>query len=345
MSDDTPLKVVVIGGGTGNSTVLGGLKHRIGHHLTAVVNTFDDGGGTGKIRDEYGGIAVGDLRQCARAMSDLSADALAVLEGRYGKGTGLSDMNVHGQTVGNLLLHQAIHQFRGDYVRAIHAYSEIYRIRGNVLPVSHDSRRLRLTTVDGILIEGEHEAEMTDIASLKGAEISFDGEASISEAAKEAISEADMVVLAPGDLYTSIAPNLAVEGMREALEQAKLVVMVANLMNRARHTAGFTALDYAREYERIIGARVIGRVLYNIAPLDSQALRDQLEAYGSHPVVPDEAGLREAGYRPVARDLLSAERPEFDVNDALADTRSNIRHDPRKVADALVQVASQSDHA
>ncbi len=335
---ESPLNIVVIGGGTGNSTVLGGLKPYIYDGLTAVVNTFDDGGGTGKIRQEYGGIAVGDLRQCARAMSDLSSDALGVLEGRYGPGTGMSDMNVYGQTVGNLLLDQAHQLFKGDPERTIAAYSDIYRIRGQVLPVSDDSRRLRITTVDGKVIEGEHEAEMTNTPSLMGAEVGFDGEAVISGQAEAAISNADMVVLAPGDLYTSIAPNLAVRGMKEALQKATAVVQVSNLMNRERHTADFTALDYAKEYERIIGARVIHRVLYNNASIPKDALKVQADFFGSYPVKADRDGLKAAGYRPMAKDLISHDDVIIDVNDALANTRSTIRHDGKKVAKALMAI-------
>ncbi len=333
-----PLDIVVIGGGTGNSTVLEGLKPWAGDGLTAVVNTFDDGGGAGKIRQEYGNIAVGDLRQCARAMSDLSPRALKILEGRYGPGSGLSNMNVHGQTVGNLILEKALQEYAGDPDGIIDAYSEIYQIRGKVLPVSHDSRQLWVTTKDGVTIKGEHEIEETPIPSLMGAEISFDKETSISEQAEAAISEADLVVLAPGDIYTSIGPNLAVRGMKEALRKATAVVQVANLMNRNRHTVGFSAIDYATEYDRIIGERMIDRVLYNNGRLDGAALKYQAKVYGSHPVEADHAALESAGYRPFGKDLLSHQEVKLDANDAIANTRSTIRHDADKVAHALMGI-------
>jgi uncharacterized cofD-like protein len=333
-----PLEVVVTGGGTGNSTVLSGLKPWVGEGLTAVVNTFDDGGGTGKIRQEYDGIAVGDMRQCARAMSDYSQDALDALEGRFGQGSGRSDMNIQGQNPGNLLFEQVHQRFAGDPERIASTISELFNVRGKVLPATDDSRRLRISLPDGRTIEGEHAAEETDIPSFKGAEIGFiGGEATISPAAEAAIASADMVVLAPGDLYTSVGPNLAVRGMKEALKKATAVVMVTNLMNRNRHTVGYDALDIAEEYERIIGARVIDRVLYNTNEPDQASLLAQSKV-GSYPVAADYEALNAAGFRPVGKDLLSHNEVKLDPNDAIAETRSTIRHDPQKVAHALMGI-------
>lgn len=333
-----PLKVVVIGGGTGNSTVLAGLKPWVGEGLTAIVNTFDDGGGTGKLRDEYADmLAVGDLRQCLRALSNSPAEELALLDHRFHAGS--SGLGLHGQTLGNLFLAAASQQSGGNFAEALKLVSRMYNITGTVLPASHDNRRLKITSVDGQVIEGEHAAEVADIPSLKGATVGFDKQPTrISEEAEIAIAEADLVVLAPGDLYTSLAPCLAVEGMREALTGAHAVVLVTNLMNRSRHTAGFTALDYAQEYERIIGADgVIDRVLYNTAAPDPNALKAQ-ERIGSSLVKADPVALNAAGYVPVGKDLLSHSAVPLDPNDELAGTRSVIRHDPERVAHALMAV-------
>jgi uncharacterized cofD-like protein len=334
---DAPYDIVVIGGGTGNSTVLQGLKPYAGEGLTAVVNTFDDGGGTGKLRTEYGGIAVGDLRQCLRAQSSLDADVLDIMEDRWGEGSGASGMNLKGQVPGNLLIDRAFRKHAGDPDRAIRAVSRLYQIKGKVLPVSHDSSRLTITLPDGQQILGEHNAEMTELPTFKGARLGFDnGGTTLSEEAEAAIESADMVVL--GDLYTSIGPNLVVKGMKEAIERAKAVVMVANLMNRGRHTVGFNALDYAREYERMIGARVIDRVIYNTESLDPVALAEQARKTKSHPVEPNVAGLEMEGYRPYGADLLSHNVVMPGEHDELGGTRSEIRHDPRKVASAIIGV-------
>lgn len=333
----SPLHITVIGGGTGNSTVLSGLKQWVGPGLSAVVDTFDDGGSTGKIRDEYGGIAVGDLRQCARAMSNLSSDVLACLEGRFEAGSGLSDINVQNQAVGNLVLEKFHQLFKDNPERIISAYSELYNIEGRVLPVCVESCRLNIQMTDGTLLEGEHHIEETKINSLKGSTLGFDKIAYLSNPAKHAISQADMVVIAPGDLYTSIGPNLVVEGMREAIQRAKLVVMVANLMNRDRHTVNFSVLDYVKEYERLLGARFIDKIIYNTAELDKRKLHEQ-EAMGSQPVIVDKNKLESLGYGVLGMDLLSRELVRVDPNDVLAGSRSSIRHDPDKVAKAIMGI-------
>lgn len=333
------LKVVVIGGGTGNSTVLSGLKAWVGDGLTAIVSTFDDGGGAGKLRAEFEGLmAVGDLRQCLRALSDAPQEELTLLEHRFHEGVQHGEFGLEGQTLGNLIITAASQQSNGNFADALSMVGRMYNIRGSVLPASHDSRRLKITLTNGQVILGEHQAEMTELPSLKGADIGFDASpTSISKEAKRAIEDADMVVLAPGDLYTSVAPNLAVKGMREALQKATAVVLVCNLMNRSRHTAGYSALDYALEYERIIGARVIDRVLYNTEELDQKPLKMQARE-GSYPVLADSRALRKAGFTPVGKDLLSHEAVILNRHDQLASTRSTIRHDPEKVALALMGV-------
>lgn len=334
-----PLKVVVIGGGTGNSTVLSGLKTWVGDGLTAIVNTFDDGGGTGKLRDEYVDLlAPGDLRQCLRALSNSPQEELTLLDHRFHEGSKEGSLGLHGQTLGNLIITAASQQNGGNFADALSLVGRMYNITGKVLPASHDNRRLEITLPDGQVIKGEHAAEMTELPSLKGARIGFNKEPThISAEAKQAIEEADLVVLAPGDLYTSLAPCLVVDGMMEALQKATAVVLVCNLMNRSRHTASFTALDYAQEYERIIGAPVIDRVLYNTRALDEGSL-DVQALEGSHPVVADQQALKQAGYTPVGKDLLSSQEVVRNSNDTLAATRSTIRHDPEKVALALMGI-------
>ena len=333
-----PPKIVVIGAGTGNSTVLAGLKPWIGNSLTAVVNTFDDGGGTGKIREEYNGIAVGDMRQCARAMSDYSQDALAVLEGRFPEGTGRSGMNLTGQNPGNILFEQIHQLFADDPQKIVAIISELFNVRGKVLPASNDSRRLRITLSNGDCIEGEHTADETLTSSFKGAQINFiGGLTTISESAKEAIAAAEMVIIAPGDLYTSVGPNLVVIGMKEALKKATMVVMVSNLMNRNRHTVGYDVDDYAQEYERLIGDKVIDYVLYNSQTPERTALLEQA-LLGSRPVLANHKALARSGYKPVGKDLLSEKIVIVDPHDAIAENRSRIRHDPQKVALAIKEI-------
>ncbi|HSX43057.1 MAG TPA: 2-phospho-L-lactate transferase CofD family protein [Candidatus Saccharimonadales bacterium] len=353
-----PRKIVVIGGGTGGSTVVRALNQPpfMEAQVTAIATTFDDGGGTGELRNVYRDLpAVGDMRQCFEAMSALSPQVLSALRSRFGGGDLVSDrLNIEGQAVGNLIIARIMQDelaHGGTFGSALRMAGELFQAKGMVVPPSNDIRRLVFDLPDGTRIIGEHAAEVTTLASLRGTRIAFlDGHpdlgdaaavqaairpAVISAEADEAIRSADVVLLAPGDLYTSLGPNLRVDGMPEALQAAGTVVMVSNLMNRDRHTVGYTTKDYVDEYERIIGMRVIRQVLYNTVPLDPSAVAAQRRT-GSQPVLSDMEGLTAAGYEARGFDLLSHEPVQIDFkNDQLAGLRSQIRHDPAKLAAAI----------
>jgi uncharacterized cofD-like protein len=325
------VNVVVIGGGTGNSTVLSGLRHYVGEGLTAIVNTFDDGGGTGELRDKYPDLAaVGDIRQCVMAMSGVAEEARTVLGHRF-----LAE-GIKGQTLGNLMITAAWAENGGNLGRAVTTLAELFQVKGRVLPASNDNLRLTFNLPDGRRIIGEHTAEETKVPSLKGTVIGFDNCPSPegSEAAEAAILAADMVVYAPGDLYTSIGPVLNMPGIAFALRRTAGVIQVSNLMNRDRHTVGFTTLDYAKEYDRFVGAKVIDATIYNTGQLEPAALAEQVEK-GSRPVRHDADGMHNAGYEAIGKDMLSREKIVHDELDPL-DNRSDIRHDPDKVARAIM---------
>lgn len=328
------VNVVVIGGGTGNSTVLSGLRNYIGEGLTAIVNTFDDGGGSGELRDKYPDLAaVGDLRQCVMAMSAVPEEAKKAFSHRF------AVEGFKGQTLGNLMIAAAWGENGGNLAHAVTTLADLFQVKGRVLPASNDNLRLRFGLEDGRQIIGEHAAEETATASFQGTIIDFDHRPSHngSEAAEAAILSADMVVYAPGDLYTSIAPVLSIPAIAFALQKANAVIQVSNLMNRDRHTVGFTTLDYAQEYDRVVGAKVIAATIYNTGELEPTALAEQV-AIGSQPVRHDAAGMKRAGYESVGKDMLSRETVVHDENDVLKKNRSDIRHDPDKVARAIMGV-------
>lgn len=330
-------QIVVIGGGTGNFTVLSGLKHHVGEGLTAVVGMADDGGSTGALRDEYGVLPPGDIRQCLVALSNASQETRDLINYRIPKGMSEGG-GLSGHTLGNLLIASAQQIKGGDMNAALDMLGKTFDLRGQVLPATLADRRLRLTTVDGEVIDGEHTVEENDTPSLKGAIVGFDKDPTpINERAEAAITEADMVVIAPGDLYTSIAPALAVRGMREALRKARGVVQVANLMNRNRHTAGFTVSDYANETQRIAGAPILTHLLYNSERPDDDTLH-RYAGQREFPVGVDVDVLSEATYHAIGRPLLSHAEVVVDPNDAIGASRSLIRHDPQKVAHALLGI-------
>jgi|GEM_PF-151625 len=357
-----PRNIVTIGGGTGNSMAVRAFSEDPfnGEGVTAIATTFDDGGGTGELRKVYGELpAVGDMRQCFDAMSRLSEGARRSLARRVASGDFSEHLNLGGQTLGNVFIAgtiQAELENQGSFSSALGIVGEVFQVKGAVVPPSDDIRTLIFDLADGTRIIGEHQAEGTHLPSLEGVEISFlDGRAEtcadiadairpadISEAAEAAIKEADLVIIAPGDLYTSIAPNLVVRGMKEALQKANVVMMISNLMNREHHTSEFTTHTYASEITRLIGAKVIERTLYSTTRPDRAALIAQARL-GSHPVLPDVEALKRDGFGPRGFDLISHEDISLDPNDRLSETRSQIRHDPAKVASAVLNIYTSND--
>lgn len=352
-----PQNIVVIGGGTGSSAVIRALTQEpfSGKGVTAIATTFDDGGGTGALREVYPDLpAVGDVRQCLDAMSQLSPIARDALASRFGSGDDSDRLNVEGQTLGNLVIARTIQrmlQKGGTFNAALEAVGQLLQIKGRVVAPSDDIRTLIFDLPDGTRVYGEHQAEQTLIPSFEGAKLSFlngrrgtsDGAeevvepAHISREADAAIRDSDLVIIAPGDLYTSIAPNLSVEGMSSALKAAKAVIMISNLMNRDRHTVDFTVHTYAKEVSRLIGNGVIQHVIYNTGRPDDGVLQTQT-AKGSHPVRPNLSALTRDKYGPRGFDLVSHIGIGIDEDDPLAELRSQIRHDPAKLAAAILQV-------
>lgn len=336
---ETP-NIAVIGGGTGNFTVLSGLKPEVGEGLTAIVSMADDGGSTGQLRDEYGVLPPGDIRQCLVALSNASQEMRDLINYRIPKGI-TETGGLSGHTIGNLLIAAEQRLSDGDMNLALDRLGRIFDIEGRVLPVTLADRRLRVTTLGGRVIEGEHAVEEDQSYSLQGARVGFDKEPTpINERAEAAIAEADMVVIAPGDLYTSIAPALAVQGMREALKGARRVVQVANLMNRHRHTVGFTVADHAAEVERIVGAPVLDTVIYNTQQPNARTLRRYAKE-GEYPLGVSAAELAAAHYQALGRPLLSGAQVKLDASDELAASRSLIRHDAQKMAKVLLDLAAE----
>jgi uncharacterized cofD-like protein len=339
MSETSPegsQQIIVIGGGTGNFTVLSGLKEEVvGDGLTAIVGMADDGGSTGRLRDEYGVLPPGDVRQCLVALSNSPEDTRKLFSHRFSSGKS-SSPGLEGQNVGNIIL-TALEQTTGNFSEAIAAAGRILDIKGRVLPATSEDRRLVITTTDGQVIRGEHEAEESIIKDLRGARVDFDQPTNINPEAEAAIKSADLVVIAPGDIYTSIAPALAVRGMREALKASDgAAIHIANLMNRDHHTVGFTVSDHAAEVERIAGVEFLDVVLYNTDKPTEEVLRRYAVTEGELPVEVDETALKGAHYRAMGRRLLSRNLVQLDPSDALATSRSLIRHDPKRLANAIM---------
>lgn len=331
IDDPNNPKITVIGGGTGSFSVLSSLKDV--SRVTALVNMIDDGGSTGDLRDEFGVLPPGDARQCLVALSR-SEKSRDLFNYRFPPGS-----TFPGHSAGNIILTALNELSKGNFAKAIEDASEILNINGRVVPITLDNRHLVIETLDGKFIHGEHKVDTAKIPSLKGAKISFDAQTKINPAASTAIKDADLIVIAPGDLYTSIGPALAVEGVTDALKYTKAkIIYLCNLVNKKYHTANFKVETYAEEIERIIGLKVLDYVLYNTEDASEEALRNYIHDQ-ELPVEYDVEVLKKMHYEAIGGKYLSHdELPKRDINDPIQD-RSLIRHNRRTIASEVMQIA------
>lgn len=265
-------RVVVIGGGTGNYTVLKGLKeHDLA--LTAIVSMADDGGSTGILRDELGVLPPGDVRQCLVALSNSSDLLRSVMDYRFERG------RLGGHSLGNLLL-SALEKVTGSFERAVEEVGRILYIQGQVIPVTTHHVRLKMLLKDHTLLEGEKEVYLSQAIDQGYTSIFLEPRPTANPHAVEAIEKADLVVVGPGGLYTSLIPNFLVDGIGDALARTKAKkVYVANLMNRKGQTSGFTLQRYIDELSRFIGTDPFDYILTNSQKPD-EALIDQYAEEG-----------------------------------------------------------------
>jgi len=317
------LKVAVMGGGTGIYAVLTGLRHHT-DQITAIVSMSDNGGSSGRLRDEFGFLPPGDVRRCLVALaSDDEAHVLRRLfEYRFDRGHGLN-----GHTFGNLLL-TALTDILGGEDRAIDAAAQILNIHGRVLPVTLADTTLCARLSDGHVIHGEtdidvrkayHDAAIEEVY-LEPSDVDANPEA------LAAIAGADLIVLGPGDLYTSIVPNLLVPGIAEAIRDARgKRVYVCNVMTKAGETDGFAASDFIREIQRYLGGDVLDAAVLNYHESLPRDLYERYKAEGSEPVAIDLGGCYERVPQLAIRPLTAA--------------GALVRHNPDLLAQTLLEVA------
>jgi len=220
------VKIAVIGGGTGSFTMLSALK-KYTSQIAAIVSMADDGGSTGVLRDELGSLPAGDVRQCLVALSD-SPKVRDLFQYRFDTGT------FDGHSFGNVLL-SALEKITGDFSQAVETASEILRIRGTVIPATLDDIRLKMEWPDkSLVLHGERVIDNEYFQyDPRRAQLSVVPAAHANPMALAAIEQADVIVVAPGDLYTSLGPLLVIDGMSEALLKTKAKVFyVANLVSK-----------------------------------------------------------------------------------------------------------------
>jgi uncharacterized cofD-like protein len=325
-------RVVALGGGTGLPVVLEGLKYLLftneeatrpeppRERLTAIVTVADDGGSSGRLRDAYGVLPPGDVRNCLLALADRESTLAALFDYRFDG----SD-EVSGHSLGNLIL-TALSHLEQDFSRAVQRGSEILGAQGQVFPATVEKVRLCAQFEDGTWIEGE--SRISSIArTIRKVSLEPRDPAPLSRAIA-AVRAADVVVIGPGSLYTSLIPVLLVSELRAAIAQSRArVILVMNLTTEPGETDGYTAADHLVALRRHAPEVPIHDVLLNATPV----LDGRVEAYaasGASQVAPDVELLRALGHRPVLRDLLGA--------------GSKIRHDPHKVAAAILELVREA---
>ena len=319
--------VVVIGGGTGTFTVLSGLKKYPQLSLTAIVTMADDGGSTGILRDEFGVLPPGDLRQCLVALAKDGSVLRKLFNHRYEKGS------LAGHSFGNIFI-STLEQVTGSLDKALDTIGNILKIKGSVVPVTLSKVRLHAKLKNGKILTGEHEISSYQLLSRFGIlSLSLSPKARVNPKALKAIKEADLIVVGPGNLYASLIPNFLVGGFGKALANAKAKkVYVANLMNKHGHTDDFTVADYVRTLEHYSAPCVFDVVVHNT----KKPARTLLARYSDEGEPLEGVHGLGVEYKVIGKDLLSRTLPTQKKKDPLR--RTLIRHDSDKLARAIVEL-------
>lgn len=314
-------RIVTLGGGTGTFVVLSALRTLPEVGLTAIVSSADDGGSTGHLRDAYGFLPAGDARQALVALAE-DGDVLRELFAyRFGKG------DLSGHNLGNLFL-TALTDLLGSDARALEEASRILRIRGRVLPATEVPTVLEAKLANGETIVGEHAIDLRVAGRAKISSIAYREPAPLAGAAADAIAAADVIILGPGDLYTSTAAALLAEGTKDAIARSPArLVYIVNLFTKTGQTDGMTASAHAAEIERYAG-RAPDRILINNASFAPDVLTRYAEE-GEYPIEDDLEGDKNV----MRTDVASVTPVPAVAGDPVP--RSLVRHDSGKLGKAL----------
>ena len=309
-------KIVAIGGGTGLSTMLKGIK-KITNNITAVVTVGDDGGSSGKLREEIGVLPPGDIRSCISALADDEDLVTKLFQYRFKEGSGLT-----GHSFGNLFL-TAMCSITGDMVRAVKESSKVLSIRGRVLPSTLDDMRLVAEMDDGSIIKGE--SNIPESGKKIKRLFSEPDNCKALEDAIWAINEADLIILGPGSLYTSVIPNLLIKNIAKAVNDSKAKkIYVCNIMTQPGETDGFKVSDHVKallehaKYDKIMDAVLVNNDL-------PQELLAPYKDAGSEPVIVDKDEIFKMGIEVVQKNLIEDKRYEDGHS-------SFVRHSPGRLA-------------
>ncbi|HBL62925.1 MAG TPA: hypothetical protein DDZ80_32525 [Cyanobacteria bacterium UBA8803] len=315
-------KIVVVGGGTGLSTLLRGLKV-YSANITAIVTVADDGGSSGRLRQEFGVLPPGDIRNCLAALADQEKLLTELFQYRFSAGNGLV-----GHSFGNLFL-TAMSEITGDLERAIAASSQVLAVRGRVLPATLSDVCLWAQLADGRRIEGE-----SNITAAKGKVLKIGctpENPPALPAVLKAIEEADYIIIGPGSLYTSIIPNLLVPEITEAIAARSVPrIYVCNIMTQPGETEGYTVSDHIRAIDDACGKRLFDAVLVHRKVPSAQALIKYSQV-NSHPVFLDREATEKLSRRIVPANVMDED-----------EYTNLVRHNPERLARVLLRWYSRA---
>lgn len=321
------MKITVIGGGTGSTTVLEGLKKKKDLDLNVIVGMMDDGGSNAVVRDEFGLLPLSDLRKSIIALSQENENQMLrnLFTYRFSQGNGLK-----GHTLGNLLM-IAMTEITGSEVEAIEMFKYFFSVTGNIIPVTLDKVRLVAEYDDGSKVVGEHLIDEPE-DDKKIVKFYFDNKAQAYQGAVDTIMSSDYIIIGPGDLYTTTLANIIVDGIPQALQETKAkLIFISNLMSKKGQTRGLTLESMLSLVEGYIG-RKFDYVLVNNGRIPEKAYQRYIEQ-GEHIFKDD---LKENGREIIRADLVANSVIKKDKGDAL--DRSLVRHDPDKVANELYKI-------
>lgn len=316
-------KVVAIGGGHGLSMLLRGLKNKTSN-ITAIVTVADDGGSSGRLREEMGIIAPGDLRNCLVALADKETVLEEIFQYRFdGEG------ELAGHSLGNLFLAALIKQF-GSVQNALEAASKVLNIRGQVMPATSQTVRLKARMSDGEIVEGE--SEISAYPEKKGRDIRIVHMSTIPKApmavgdALKALRDADLITLGPGSLYTSVLPNLLVPEILQTIrESGAPVIYICNVMTQPGETSGYTVGDHLKALVDHIGGDVVDFVLANTGTPAADVLKKYEKAH-AYPVSIDRKKVESLGASLIEADLLGPAREAVQDTNVLAEELMQIHN-------------------
>ena len=307
--------VTVVGGGHGLSVLLRGIKAATSN-VTAVVTVADDGGSSGRLREEFGIIPPGDLRNCLVALADTEPLMEKLFQYRF-KG----ESELAGHSFGNLFI-AAMNEVTGDMEQALRESSKVLAVKGQVLPASKDHVRLDAIMEDGTVVEGE--SQIPEVHKKIHRVRLFPENVQPVQSALDALTNADAIILGPGSLYTSIMPNLLVDGVAEAIRKSKAIkIYICNVMSQPGETDGYTASMHAKAIIDHGGKGIIDYMLVNDSPI-SPEMQDYYAAKGAYPVEVDEDAINALGVGFVKADIINE--------------KELIRHDPDKLSKAVMNM-------